>query len=192
MSNNPKHKKIITDSLDASELAKTLTMLTESIASLDKKQQSLLNDWLNIWSKYLTLENNFDSKRLVYYKRGDIVLANFGYNVGSEFGGSHYAVVVENNNNIANTLVTVVPISSLEAEKSKDDLHKTEVFLGKIIGSDIECFAMPIQIRPISKLRIIKPKHKSDGKFKLSGELLDKIDEQIKLIFTKPQNMPLT
>ena len=187
MPDKPKHKKIITDSFAATELAETLTMLTESIASLDTKQQHMVNDWLNIWSKYLLFENTFDSKRLVYYRRGDIVLAHFGYNVGSEFGGSHYAVVVENNNNISNTLVTVVPISSLEADKTKDDLHKTEVFLGKIIGADIECFAMPIQIRPISKLRIIKPKHKSDGKITVPGELLDKIDEQIKIIFTKPK-----
>ena len=180
-----KHKKIITESLSAIEFIKTLIALTESIASLDIKQQDILNNWLNVWSKYLIWEKEFDSKRLIYYKRGDIVHAHFGYNIGSEFGGAHYAVVIENNNNISNDLVTIIPISSLEAGKTKDDLHKTEVFLGRIIGNDIDCYAMPLQIRPISKMRIIKPKHKSDGKIILSGDLLDKIDEQIKLIFTQ-------
>jgi len=179
-----KHKKKIPVSLNIPEFVDNLTMLIKSIASLDNKQQHLINDWIGVWSKYIDFESKFDPKRLVYYKRGDIVHAHFGYNIGNELGGAHYAVVVENNNNITNGLVTVVPISSLEAGKTEADLHKTEVYLGKIIG-DIECFAMPTQIRSISKLRIIKPKHRNDGKITLSGNFLDKIDEQIKLTFTK-------
>ena len=184
MSNSSKHKKNITDPLNVSVFINNLTLLIKSISSLGNKQQHLINDWLGVWSRYIDFESTFDPKRLVYYKRGDIVHAHFGYNIGNELGGTHFAVVVENNNNIKNGLVTLVPISSLEAGKTETDLHKTEVFLGKIIGNT-ECFAMPTQIRPISKLRIIKPKHKNDGKKTLSGDLLDKIDEQIKLIFTK-------
>ena len=184
MPNGLKHKKNITEPVDVSTFVKNLTRLIKSIASLDKKQQHQINDWLGVWSKYIDFESTFDPKRLVYYKRGDIVHAHFGYNIGDELGGARYAVVVENNNNIANGLVTVVPISSLEAGKTEDDLHRTEVYLGKIIGGT-ECFAMPAQIRSISKLRIIKPKYRSDGKITLSGNMLDKIDEQIKLIFTK-------
>jgi len=184
MSNHIKHKKKITVSLNIPDFVNNLTILINSITSLDNKKQYLINDWLGVWSTYIAFESKFDPKRLVYYKRGDIIHAHFGYNVGNELGGTHYAVVVENNNNNASGILTVVPISSLEEGKTKNDLYKTEVYLGKIIGNT-ECFAMPTHIRPISKLRIIKPKRKNDGKITLPSDLLDKIDEQIKLSFTK-------
>jgi mRNA-degrading endonuclease toxin of MazEF toxin-antitoxin module len=120
----------------------------------------------------------------VYYKRGDIVLAHFGYNVGHELGGIHYAVVVERDNNLSSGIVMVVPLSSLESGKTRNDLHKSEVFLGAIVG-DVECYAMPLQMRTISKLRIIKPKHTSHGKFTIPGKLLDLIDEKILENFIK-------
>jgi len=184
MPNEEKHKKKITEPLSISDLIQNLPTLIKSITALGNKQQHLINDWFRVWSIYLDFENKFDPKRLIYYKRGDVIHAHFGYNVGNEFGGVHYAVVVENNNNITNGLVTVVPISSLEEGKTKDDLHKTEVYLGKIIG-DVECFAMPMQIRSISKLRIIRPKRKSDNITALNNDCLDKIDDQIRYTFTK-------
>ena len=184
MSDGTKHKKAITAPLGADELMDALAALTKSIMSLDYKQQHIINDWMVTWSKYIAFENTFDPRRLIYYKRGDIVLAHFGYNVGNELGGVHYAVVVESDNNLTSGIVTVVPLSSLEDGRAEDDLHKSEVYLGKIIDG-VDCYAMPLQMRPISKLRIIKPKHKSHGKTTIPGKLLDKIDEQIRRIFTK-------
>ena len=163
------------------------TVLAELKAAVKKqpvKQQHILEEWLNIWSKYLIFEETFNPKRLIYYKRGDIVLAHFGYNIGNELGGVHYAIVVENENNISSGIVTVIPISSLDNGKTADDLHVSEVFLGKLIG-DVNCYAMPLQIRSISKLRIIKPKNKLHGKFTVPGSLLDSIDEKTRQLFTK-------
>jgi mRNA-degrading endonuclease toxin of MazEF toxin-antitoxin module len=161
-------------------LEKSLAAFKQGIASLGGKQQRIMGEWLEVWGRYIAYEKTFDPKRLVYYKRGDVVHAHFGYNVGDEIGGAHYAVVVENNNNLSSGIVTVVPISSLEAGKP---LHKTEVSLGKLIGG-VDCYAMPLQMRTISKLRIIKPKHKADGKIRVSGASLNLIDEQIKKIYT--------
>jgi mRNA-degrading endonuclease toxin of MazEF toxin-antitoxin module len=162
----------------------TLANLKVAIKRQPQKQQRLLNEWLEKWGKYLTFESLFDPKRLVYYKRGDIVLVHFGYNVGNEQGGVHYAVVVENENSLSSGIVMVVPLSSLDAGKTIADLHKSEVFLGQLIGG-IDCYAMPLQMRTVSKLRIIKPKHKTQSKVTVPGNLLDKIDEQIRLNFTK-------
>ena len=184
MSDSAKHKKAITEPLRADVLIDTLAALTKSIMRLDNKQQHIVNDWLVTWSKYLDFEGTFDPRRLVYYKRGDIVLAHFGYNVGNELGGVHYAIVVECDNNLTSGIVTVVPLSSLEDGKTENDLHKSEICLGRIIG-DVDCYAMPLQMRPISKLRIIKPKHKAHGKMTVSGKLLNKIDEQLQRNFTK-------
>ena len=182
-----KHKIVVTEPLEPNELKKTLKDVAQNILSLEYKQQHILNEWLQVWSKYLSFESKFDSRRLVYYKRGDVVLAHFGYNVGNELGGVHYAVVVERDNNRLSGIVMVVPISSLEAGKTESDLHKSEVFLGQLIDG-VEGFAMPLQMRPISKLRIIKPKNKNHGKIIVPGKLLDKIDAKIKLIFTHSQD----
>ena len=46
-------------------------------------------------------------------------------------------------------------------------------------------YAMPQQIRSISKLRIIKPKFSKDGVFKINAAQLDEIDNKIKSLFTR-------
>ena len=120
------------------------------------------------------------------YKRGDIVFAHFGYNIGSELGGKHYAVVVENDNNNASKTVVVVPISSIDNNREKP-LHSSEVYLGEVIpGSKVKSYAMPMQIRAISKLRIIKSKTlKKYGKIAITSKQLSEIDKKIINLYTK-------
>lgn len=181
-----KHKRNITESLSDADLQKTLIDIESMIKSLPPKQQHIMAEWISKWCQYISFEKTFNPQKLKYYKRGDIVLANFGYNTGSELGGIHYAVVIEKNNNNSNNTVIVVPMSSLDNEKTKDDLHKSDVFLGTVIpGSDKESFAKPSQIRAISKLRIIKPKTKRDEKWKLPSDKLQEIDDKIIELLTK-------
>ena len=60
------------------------------------------------------------------------------------------------------------------------------MFIGAIVpGSDKVSFAKPSQIRAISKLRIIKPKSRKDGQWKLSGDKLQEIDNKIIELLTK-------
>ena len=181
-----KHKRNITQNLTNKELSDTLNTVEKMLNSLDPKQQHIMAEWLDDWCNYLGFEKSFVPQKLKFYKRGDIVLVHFGYNVGSELGGAHYAVVVENNNNKASNTVTVVPLSSLADDKTQTDLHKSEVYLGKIFpNSDKESYAMPLQIRVVSKIRIIKPKTKKDYQYKLNGSQLQQIDDKIKELFTK-------
>lgn len=181
-----KHKRNITEPLSEEELRKISEVIVNTIDSLDPKQQHILSEWFEVWSKYMMYEKTFLPQKLKYYKRGEIVLAHFGYNVGSELGGVHYAIIVENDNNKSNNTVVVVPLSSLEENKSKEDLHSSEIFLGNILPhTDKLSYAMPAQIRVVSKLRIIKPKTHRDGVYKISGEQLTEIDNKIKALFTK-------
>jgi mRNA-degrading endonuclease toxin of MazEF toxin-antitoxin module len=181
-----KHKRNITKPLTEDELNNTLSTVETMIKSLEPKQQHIMAEWLETWNKYVNFEKSFIPAKLKYYKRGEIVLAHFGYNVGSELGGIHYAVIVENNNNKSNNTVTVVPLSSLEEGKSKEDLHHSEVLLGSLLpNSDKLSYAMPHQIRAISKLRIIKPKKVKDGVYKISAEQLSEIDNKVKSLFTR-------
>lgn len=181
-----KHKRNFTESLSEQEVSDTLEVVQNTLASLEPKQQHILAEWLEVWSKYLGYEKTFKPQKLKYYKRGEIVLVHFGYNVGSELGGTHYAIVVENNNNKTNNTVVVVPMSSLADSKTEQDLHKSEVFLGNVLpGTDKLSYAMPLQIRNVSKLRIIKPKNSKDEVYRITNEQLSKIDSKITELFTK-------
>lgn len=183
-----KHKKNITDDITAKEMLDTIAVVGDMITKLEPKQQHIMTEWLDVWRTYLGFEKTFIPAKLKYYKRGDIVLANFGFNVGSELGGAHYAVVVENNNNNASNTLVVVPLSSLADGKAESNLHKSEVYLGKILpGSDKLSYAMPLQIRTISKLRIIKPKTKNDSQYRINGSQLQMIDNKVMELFTKPR-----
>lgn len=179
-----KHKRNITENLTDDEIDLMFLDFKNNIHNLPPKQH-ILKEWFGVWGKYISFEYTFDPKRLVYYKRGDVVLAHFGYNIGSELGGVHYAIVVENNNNKSNNTVVVVPISSI-ADNREKPLHSSEVYLGEIIpNSGIKSYAMPMQIRAISKLRIIKPKTSQDNKITVSGERLTQIDDKIIKLYTK-------
>ncbi len=160
--------------------------LKAAISELPAKKQGLIADWLLTWTKYLRYERTFIPDMLRRYKRGDIVHLNLGFNIGNEQGGAHYAVVVDVNNNRKSGCVVVVPISSLEAGKGRENVHGSEVYIGKIIpNSDIESYAQPLQIRCISKLRIIKPKTDKDNVYRLSPELMNELDKKIIELFTK-------
>lgn len=90
------------------------------------KKVSLLSYWFENYSDYIKNEVNFDPKRLISYKRGDVIKANFGFNVGSELGGLHYAVVLDNDNSQSSPVITVIPLSSGTLSKT----HPNDVFLG--------------------------------------------------------------
>lgn len=95
------------------------------------KKTDLLSYWLEQYTKYIQQEHDFDPKRLKSYKRGDIVKLNFGFNVGSEYGGLHYAVVINNDNPHSSPVLTVVPLTSLKT--AEDQIHPDDVFLGNEI-----------------------------------------------------------
>lgn len=80
----------------------------------DKKRASLLAYWLKDYSKYITEEDEFDPKKLLRYKRGDILQVEFGYRIGRELGGRHYAVVMDVKNDLYSDTITVIPLISLK------------------------------------------------------------------------------
>ncbi len=185
MLTHEKHKSNLQE-YDTDKLDSALQALKTAITQLPGKKQNIIADWLFTWSKYLSFEHNFKPEKLRHFRCGDIVHLHLGFNVGSEQGGAHYAVVVDNNNNRANKCIVVVPIYSLEKERTPDSLHGSEVYLGKIIsGSDIESYAQLLQMRCVSKLRIIKPKSDSDMVYRLTSKQMDDIDRKILELFTK-------
>ncbi|MCC8163493.1 MAG: type II toxin-antitoxin system PemK/MazF family toxin, partial [Lachnospiraceae bacterium] len=72
----------------------------------------------------------FSPQRLRRYKRGEIIKVHLGFNVGSEEGGLHYAVVVEKNNPKSSPVVTIVPLTSVKPNTNIERLPSGDVFLG--------------------------------------------------------------
>jgi mRNA interferase MazF len=178
-------KKVHQDQSLKIKMNKQLMDLQKVIENMDEKRGKIFIDWLETNNKYLVWEENFNPSFLRAYKRSEIVLANFGFNVGAEYGGMHYAVIIKDSSK-NNPNVNVVPLSSLEAGETEADTHKDRVFLGVIEGlNEKNAVAIPDQMRPISKLRVHKPRKAKDDVFKLSTDQMDLIDEKIRRMYTK-------
>lgn len=129
--------------------------------------------WLNYWChNYIPIEKKFDyESQLLRYKRGDVISLNLGFNIGSEQGGLHYAIVINNNNDKSNPILTIVPLSTHEREhKSEEEYLKYEVLVDNYV------FADEIK-RLINKLSILDSRLKDQ---KISDDAKKKINKEKK------------
>lgn len=162
----------------------TLTMQF-IIGNMEEKKGKLLLDWLKVQNSYWAWEETFDPSKLINYNRADIVFMNLGFNVGAEFGGFHFGVVIADSPK-NNPVLNIIPLSSLDEGETEADLHPLDLYLGVLPGlNDKQAFAIPNQMRPISKLRIYKPRKISEKLGKLSPEQMDLIDRKILSMYTK-------
>lgn len=125
------HDELITRAI--SDLRSFLTDLSASGNTKDKKRASLISYWISDYVKMLRKEDIFDSKKLIRYKRGQIVKVHLGYRIGSEEGGLHYAVVVEKNNPLSSNVVTVIPLTSLKPKHDPTQLSRGNLYLGNAL-----------------------------------------------------------
>jgi len=97
------------------QLAISMRVLKETILSKPLKKVQILAEWLVKWASILQREDSFSPSSLKAYKQREIILVDFGFNIGGEFGSRHYAVVLEKNNNPRSNVILVAPISSYNA-----------------------------------------------------------------------------
>jgi len=137
------------------------------------------------------------------FQRGDVVKVDFGFRIGSEHGGLHYAVILNSNDSRRAPVVTVIPLTSLKSEEQRSALHFGEIDLGdqlvqklrnKLMLSPtpalqrevdrlkIGSIALTNQIVTISKVRINDPVHGNSplAGIRLDSEAMDKIDDLLK------------
>ena len=110
-------ERIVSNEGAGRRLAVSLKMFKDIVMKLSAKKVLILGDWLVKWGMYLQNESNFVPTKLKAYKQREIILVDFGFNVGGEFGGRHYAVVLEKNNNPRSGVILVAPITSYDSEK---------------------------------------------------------------------------
>ena len=91
------------------------------------KKANLISYWIKDYVKMINFEESFNPAKNIAYKRGNIVKLNFGFNIGAEYGGLHYGIVLDNHNAHNSPVVTVIPLTS---KKDTKVLHSNSVDLG--------------------------------------------------------------
>lgn len=157
----------------ADEFIKYLEKLKNSSSKKDKDKLTKLSQWLFGYSKYLNFEETFKPQKLIKYHRGDIVKVNFGFNVGNELGGVHYAVVLDNNNSHSSGTLTVVPLSSTK-EKDTDTIYTVD--LGDMLNECLNEKREKLRISIQEKSAILGEEYQ-----KLS-ETFNELDKRIRFI----------
>ncbi|MEI2377644.1 type II toxin-antitoxin system PemK/MazF family toxin [Priestia megaterium] len=148
-----------------------ISNLKTIIWDMDFKRRGIFVNWLKRHNQYLVDELTFNSATHIAYKRGMVVHVDFGFRVGAEYGGFHWAAIIQNDKKSAQTVV-VVPLSSV---KTGQTVHPKDADLGVISGLNTNnAEALMGQITTISKMRI------QPGQiYKLTNAQLDEIDRKI-------------
>ncbi len=96
------------------ELDGLLSTWMNSAADADQKRAQILSYWVKTYTGMLRREPEFNPESIPRLTRRQIVNVDFGFRVGSELGGLHYAVVLDKKNSVRNNTVTVIPLGSLK------------------------------------------------------------------------------
>ena len=126
----------------------------------------------------MNFEPSFAPTSLRRYRRGEIIKVHLGFNVGSEEGGLHYAVVLDKNNSANSPVVTVVPLTSPKPHVDVNSLHKGSVFLGNELFTSLN-----IKVTTLQRLSDIDQKrlYAMSGDFKhIMSDPDSEIDESMK------------
>lgn len=91
----------------------------------NKKQCFNLLKWIDRLLRFAMFDHSAPRSYRAY-SRGQIVKVDFGFNVGYELGGVHYAVVVSKNDSTKSGTVSVIPLTSFKNKK----LNRNELNLG--------------------------------------------------------------
>lgn len=161
-----------------------LDQLKASENALHRKRAALIAYWLLDYIKYLQKEKDY--RAMVKYERGAIIQVNFGFRIGSELGGRHFAVVLDNYNSMKSNVVTVIPLSSLK-ENTKEGNYTYTLSTGLYSLADkrkkelISCCD-----KLIGELLSAENKSKSEinNKIKRAKEKIKSAEDLIKFTYT--------
>lgn len=117
----PNEEKAETIAHKDSALKRLDISFNKHIELMEYKTSNLLAYWIKDFAKYHDEEKTFTAKSLKIFKRGDIVKANLGFNIGNELGGLHYCIVINNNDNLYSGNLNVIPLSSAKEDKEYNE-----------------------------------------------------------------------
>ena len=120
-----------------SRIGDYIDTLIESSDRKIREKADKLSYWLEDWTTFLDFESCFSPSSLRRYKRGEIIKAHLGYNIGSEEGGLHYCVVIDKKNSKNSPVVTVVPLTSVKAKTDLEHLHLGNIYIGNELFTNL-------------------------------------------------------
>ncbi len=131
-----------------------------------------LGNWLEKESTIFKNEVNRKIFNKPNFKKGEIIKVDFGVNLGSELSHTHFAIVLNNDNNSVDN-ITVVPLTSKPGYK--------RFCLGKLLlpfndkKYNKNTYALITQIKTISNNRVFKDNIRCYCNKKLLKELNEEI-----------------
>lgn len=108
-------------------LNKLLEQYINDSSTIHLKKANLISYWIKDYVRLIDFEEKFEPTKNIAYKRGNVVKLNFGFNIGSEYGGLHYGIVIDNKNAHHSPVLTIIPLTSSDGIKK---IHDNSVFLG--------------------------------------------------------------
>lgn len=130
------------------------------------KRSDKIAQWIENWVKYLKIEQVFNPRSIQALKRGSIVYADFGFNVGREYGGLHYAIVLSKIDARSNHLLHVLPLTSVKETTDISNLKYFQLPIGN------EVFQL-LSNKTLKKVRELSELY--DRFSKKDGELREKV-----------------
>lgn len=152
--------------------------LTELIDNENQSKADKIAYWVKDWVEYLRREENFQPNKMLKYKRGSIVKVHLGFNVGSEEGGLHYAIVIDADNKLGNPLLTVIPLTSVKPQTNLDRLGKDQLYLGNEIYDKLETKRRNI-LEKLSKVQLSEISNEELDNFKQELIYAQRIKDEI-------------
>lgn len=108
------------------------TLLTRRISSSNaqvRKTAFTLAYWVKDYVRLLGRELSAPASYR-RYDRGCVVSVHLGFRIGHEEGGLHYAIVLDKYDTTKNTILTVLPLTSLKEHVDVEHLFYKHLFLG--------------------------------------------------------------
>ena len=138
-----------------------------------------LGNWLEKESSIFKNESYNKLSNKPNFKRGEIIKVDFGINIGSELSNTHFAIVLnsDDNNNVDN--ITVLPLTSKKSYK--------RIYLGNVLEPfnnnryNKKTYALITQITTISKKKIFD----DNVRCYCDSEKLELIDKEILKFLTQ-------
>lgn len=151
------------------------------------KRSDKIAQWIENWVKYLKIEQVFNPRSIQALKRGSIVYADFGFNVGREYGGLHYAIVLNKTDSRSNHLLHVLPLTSV---KETTDISNLKYFQF-LIGDEVFQLLINKAKRKITELTELYNRFsKKDDELHKRAEMVESLIEDNKKAFETLKNLP--
>ena len=153
----------------------------------ENKRSDKIAQWIENWVKYLKIEQVFNPRSIKALKRGSIVYADFGFNVGREYGGLHYAIVLNKKDARSNHLLHVLPLTSV---KETTDMSNLKYFQFPIGDEVFQLLKNEANQKVIELTKLYDRFSKKDDELNERALIVESLIKDNKKAFETLKNLP--